>query len=290
MRFIQGDTFAELYQKTIDEVLHNPDYETSPRGKKIKEIENAVLQLDNPESNLFMNEVRSVPLKYLAGELLWYFSGRNDLAFISRFSNFWKAIAEKDETCNSAYGNLLFKGMEKSQYFWAYSKLVEDKDTRQAIIHFNRPYHQYQGNKDFVCTLVGIFQIRDNKLNFTIDMRSNDVFFGLTFDLPFFTLLQQQMLKHLRESAYPTLELGRYTHIAHSLHVYEKDFQILNSMLLEPFSEARTPNLEESLIDIYGNPSHVVTEVIEGIEENSSPILTMSFMKRWLYGNARNET
>jgi thymidylate synthase len=289
MRFIQGDTFAELYQKTIDEVLHNPDYETSPRGKKIKEIENAVLQLDNPESNLFMNEVRSVPLKYLAGELLWYFSGRNDLSFISRFSNFWKAIAEKDGTCNSAYGNLLFKGMEKSQYFWAYSRLVEDKDTRQAIIHFNRPYHQYQGNKDFVCTLVGIFQIRDNKLNFTIDMRSNDVFFGLTFDLPFFTLLQQQMLKHLRESAYPTLELGRYTHIAHSLHVYEKDFQILNSMLLEPFSEARTPSLEESLIDIYGNPSHVITDVIEGIEENSSSILTMSFMKRWLYGHATNK-
>lgn len=290
MRFIQGSTFAELYQKAIEEVLHNPDYETAPRGKKIKEIENAVLQLDNPKSNLFKNEARDLPLKYLAGELLWYFSGRNDLAFISKFSSFWKAIAEKDGTCNSAYGNLLFKGMERSQYFWAYSKLVEDKDTRQAIIHFNRPSHQYQGNKDFVCTLVGVFQIRDNKLNFTIDMRSNDAFFGLTFDLPFFTMLQQQMLKHLRESVYPTLELGKYTHIAHSLHVYEKDFTILESMLQHQSTESATPELTESLIDIYGNPSSIISDVVKAVEEKNSFLLSASFIKRWLYGYATNKT
>ena len=38
-------------------------------------------------------------------------------------------------------------------------------------------------------------------------------FFGLTFDYPFFTMLQQQMFNHLRK-IYPELEIGTYTHIA----------------------------------------------------------------------------
>lgn len=290
MRVIEGSSFAELYKKVVYEILYNPDYESTPRGKKIKEIENAVLRLKNPKSNLFLNEIRSVPLRYLAGELLWYFSGRNDLEFISKFSSFWKNIANQDGTCNSAYGNLLFKGKENSQYYWAFSSLVEDKDSRQAILHFNRPYHQYKGNKDFVCTLVGIFQIRDNKLNFTVDMRSNDAFFGLTFDLPFFTMLQQQMLRHLQETAYPDLELGFYTHIAHSLHIYEKDFSSLESALQYSFTEARTPEIDINIIEKDGTPCQWLLDQIDIIEKKPKTYcLYQNFLQRWLIGQALND-
>ena len=190
MRVIKGKNFADLYSNICFELMNNPEYETSPRGQKIKEISDAILINEDPTSNLFLNDARSVPLKYLTGELLWYFSGRNDLDFISRFSSFWKRIANSDGTCNSAYGNLLFSKKDAtdkiSQFQWAYDALVKDKDSRQAIMHFNRPEHQYKKVNDFVCTLIGNFQIRDNKLNFTVDMRSNDIFFGLTFDYPFF--------------------------------------------------------------------------------------------------------
>jgi thymidylate synthase len=295
MRVIQGKHFADLYEKICYNLMEKPEYETAPRGQKIKEITDAILINEDPTSNLFLNEKRDVPLKYLAGELLWYFSGRNDLEFISKFSSFWGKIANKDGTCNSAYGHLLFSKKDskggKSQFQWAYDSLVKDKDSRQAIMHFNRPEHQYDDVKDFVCTLIGNFQIRNNKLNFTVDMRSNDIFFGLTFDYPFFTMLQQQMFKHLKK-VYPELEMGTYTHIAHSLHVYEKDFKQIEDMMNHKFKPHRTPKLDVDLVDETGLPTNNIIEIIKYIEDdikNSNIIYSSgSFLERWLYGNANN--
>ena len=291
MRVIKGNNFAELYKNTCSELINNPEYVTSPRGQKIKEITNAVLINNDPTSNLFLNNTRNVPLKYLAGELLWYFSARNDLDFISKFSSFWKNIANDDGTCNSAYGNLLFAKTDaankNSQWRWAYDSLVNDKDTRQAIIHFNRPEHQYNNNRDFVCTLVGNFQIRDNKLNFTIDMRSNDIFFGLTFDYPFFTLLQQQMLRHLKQT-YHDLELGTYIHTVHSLHVYERNFKQIENMLNNEFKQYSTPELDIDLIDINGNANKDLINLVDYIQGNKSEFVQISDSNliKWLYLHA----
>ncbi len=292
MRVIKGKNFAELYKNICNELMTNPEYESAPRGQKIKEISDAILINEDPTSNLFLNKARDVPLKYLAGELLWYFSGRNDLSFISNFSSFWKNISNEDGTCNSAYGNLLFnlKDAENgfSQYQWAYDSLVKDKDSRQAIMHFNRPAHQYNGVKDFVCTLIGNFQIRNNKLNFTVDMRSNDIFFGLTFDYPFFTMLQQQMYNHLKV-VYPELEIGTYTHIAHSLHIYEKNFEQIEKMMKEEFTPASTPDLATNLINEKGEPEKCLINIITNIEHPLSIGYDSGYrILRWLYGNANN--
>lgn len=291
MRVIKGENFADLYKNICNELMTNPEYETAPRGQKIKEISDAILLNQDPTSNLFMNKARDVPLKYLAGELLWYFSGRNDHAFISRFSNFWSSIVNEDGTCNSAYGNLLFNMKDSqagiTQFQWAYDSLVKDKDSRQAIMHFNRPAHQYEGVKDFVCTLIGNFQIRNDKLNFTVDMRSNDIFFGLTFDYPFFTMLQQQMYKHLVK-VYPNLKIGTYTHIAHSLHVYERNFKQIKEMMKNDFLPSGTPKFDIDLIDITGKPEKITHDIIDSLDNPNIDIDFASHLVRWLYGNANN--
>ena len=76
------------------------------------------------------------------------------------------------------------------------------------------------------CTFIYLFHIRGNKLYATVEMRSNDLCKGLAYDLPSFTLFQQLMYLKLKEQAYPELELGTYTHISNSLHVYETDFEL----------------------------------------------------------------
>ena len=201
MRTYRGDTFADVYEKALRDTLENPDYTSKPRGMQIKEISNAALVIDDPYFPLYENEKRSSQFKYIAGETIWYFTGRKDIDFISRYSKFWSQLDNGDGTVNSAYGNLIFNeplSDGRNQYQWALDSLIEDKDSRQAIIHFNKPSHQWKGNKDFVCTLNGVFQIRDNRLNFTVDMRSNDLILGTATDVAFFCLLQQQMLRHLQ--------------------------------------------------------------------------------------------
>lgn len=246
MRYIRGKTFAEAYKNLLDEVYNHFEYETAPRGMNIREILNCAVMIDNPYSNLFKNEVRTLPLKYLKKELALYLSGRNDAEGFTEASKFWKKIANDDGTINSAYGNLIFKMVDTpnkfTQWNWALTSLVKDKDSRQAVMHFNRPAHQYFGVKDFPCTLEMIFHIRNNKLDATTVMRSNDIIKGTTFDIPFFMLVQQIMLTALK-NAYPTLQMGTYTHIAHSMHLYESDFELVKNMLEKPFEEDEMPRI-----------------------------------------------
>jgi thymidylate synthase len=271
MRVYKGETFAEVYKAALSDVINNPEYITSPRDMKIKEVTNATLIINDPKFSLYENSRRSSQFKYIGGELVWYFTGRNDVKFISNFAKFWEHIDNGDGTVNSAYGNLIF--VEKNihgvnQYQWALESLIKDKDSRQAILHFNKPEHQRVGNKDFVCTLTGVFQIRDNRLNFTIDMRSNDLILGTPTDVAFFCLLQEQMCNHLKDY-YPELELGTYTHIVHSLHIYEKHFTLIKDMLKHPFEAMSFPDIDENLIDEFGNPLQGIKSLELAIINNS---------------------
>lgn len=264
---IQGSTFAAIYEQILRNIYLNPEYISSPRGMKIKEQTNLEITLTDPTSNLFINKYRSPKLNYLYPELLWYFLGRNDLDFISNYSKFWNKLTNTG-TLNSAYGYLLFTQKNEhgySEYTWALESLINDKDSRQSILRFNKPAHSYKGNRDFVCTLNGIFNIRNNKLNFTTTMRSQDVWFGIIYDMPFFTILMQQMLSHLQEY-YPELTLGKYVHYVLSEHIYEKDFSNIEQMLQYPFISDSTPLLNYNLIDKYGKPSNKLEYVLGELE------------------------
>jgi thymidylate synthase len=121
------------------------------------------------------------------------------------------------------------RGM-RTPWEWAKESLLNDKDTRQAILRFSLPEHQYLGNCDQTCTLHGNFMIRDNKLNLSITMRSNDLMLGLVYDLPWFISLMYKMQDELSEK-YPGLEIGTYTHTVHSMHLYMRDEEKILKML-----------------------------------------------------------
>lgn len=237
MKYLEGNTFAELYAKAMEQVYCHPDYETAPRGQKIKECLNVVMQVNNPLSNLFKcskDKSLTLPTRYTKKEICLYLNGTNKLADFCKASSFWDKIKNPDGvTVNSAYGNLIFNPSladGRSQFDWAFDCLKNDKDSRQAFMRFNNTSHQYEGVKDLPCTFVEIFHIRGNKLHSTIEMRSNDIVKGLAHDVPSFTLFQYLMYLRLKE-VYPELELGTYTHISHSLHIYEEDFELIKKRL-----------------------------------------------------------
>jgi thymidylate synthase len=246
--------FAKSYQLALRTLIDEYQYETKPRGMKCREILNYQFCIDDVKSNLFQNSVRNVNINYLAGEMLWYLTGNNDLKFISKYSKFWKKIANDDGTLNSAYGNLIFKRKNihgYTEWGWAIHSLIKDKDSRQSIMHFNTPDHLYDTNKDQVCTMFGQFFIRDNKLMFYIYMRSNDIIKGVTYDIPFFTFLQIEAYKILKKT-YPELELGSYYHTSGSLHIYESDFKLAEDMLNNDFISDGIPATDLNVIDENG--------------------------------------
>lgn len=254
MRYYHGNDIAGIYEEILYELLEEPDFITSPRGMEVREIRDCSMEIENPMLNIYHNDVRGSKLKYVAAEILWYFSGTNNPTYIEKHASLWKNLHNENGTVNSAYGNLLFTEKNEhgfTQYQWVINSLKNDKDSRQAFMHFNKPHHQYVGNKDQVCTLQALFHIRDNKLYMTLTMRSNDVILGFMTDFTFFSILQYHVFLHLKEY-YKDLVMGSYTHISHSMHLYEKHYNLVNKMLNSTYEPSSLPLLDETIINEWG--------------------------------------
>lgn len=137
---------------------------------------------------------------YMLGELAWYFTGRDD-----------------GVTDRSAYGSIVFNRYGFDQVEHVIDTLKRDPYSRRAVINFNVPNPERFETKDEICAIALVFELRDGKLDCTGIMRSNDVWLGTPYDVVFFTELQKHIANEL------CVGYGKYTHIAVSLHAYEKD-------------------------------------------------------------------
>jgi len=236
-------TTSEAYLQTVEDVFLRPDHVTAPRGMTIREILDYQFQVNEPCQDPIVTrdpERNKKIASYTAKEMKLYRDGTDSADKFAAASSFWKAIANPDGTINSAYGKLIwvdktcgnqdYDPQLRTPWQWCLDALTKDKDTRQAVLRFNRPDHLWTGNKDQVCTLHILFVIRDNRLNASCVMRSNDVVRGLVYDLPFFCSLAHKMVEELLPT-YPELIVGHYRHLAHSMHIYERDFDAVKKML-----------------------------------------------------------
>jgi thymidylate synthase len=284
---------AAAYKKILNDLLNNPEYVSKPRNMEVREILNCIIEIEYPNFNMYKNEVRSSQEKYIAAELLFYFSGTDEATFIERYASMWKSLKDKNNRVNSAYGYLLFNEENVhglTQYEWAIETLKRDKDSRQAIMHFNKPHHQHFDNKDQVCTLTSLFHIRNNKLHMTLNMRSNDVILGFMTDFTFFNILHQQAYLHLKEY-YPELKMGSYTHTSHSMHLYERHYDKVKEMLEKPFIPDGTPDLNTSIIHENGLYLDKYKEIFEPIElqcENPTVKYTDNDIINWALNKIQN--
>jgi len=289
MIVFKAKSFGEAYRGSLAYVMQN-GLENGARGTKSREILDLALVIENPALCLYQNPVRSSQFKYIAAEFLWYYMGRNDAAFITKWAKFWDVIKNDDGTCNSAYGNLIFKTKNEhgiSQYQWAIQSLIKDPNTRQAIMHFNMPVHQYDGNKDFVCTMYVNVHIRNNKLNLKLNIRSNDALWGTPTDAAFFCSLQMQILNHLKPT-YPDLELGTYTHVADSYHIYDRHYELTEKMLQHDFVPCELPAVTNDLIDIAGEPTPDLITLFNHVDSGSPEFLLFQDgedIYKWIHTN-----
>jgi hypothetical protein len=237
-------------------VYENPDVKSSPRGQPVREKLDYSFRITGPDDLPIQTrdkERNTVIASYTAKECDLYNSRTNSAEDFGRASKFWLSLANPDGTVNSAYGHLIWQRRSHGNLFekpskeggaesfergtilrtpweWCKRSLINDKDTRQAILRFSLPEHQWVGNKDQTCTMHGNFLIRNDQLHFSVVMRSNDLTLGLVYDLPWFCSLMDKMIEELKFT-YPNLTKGHYTHTVHSLHIYERDQDKILKML-----------------------------------------------------------
>lgn len=185
------------------------------------ELNNVSFTLLNPDKNIPFSrsnkDIFGVSLSYMLGELTWYLSGDNSVSYIGKFGSLWKRISDDGLTNNSAYGDIIENRHNFNQLELVIDILSKDPNSRRAVININVPNPKAFETKDEPCTIALQFFIRNNKLNMTTVMRSNDIWFGTPYDIIYFTILQQIIALKLK------VELGTYTHVANSFHVYDRN-------------------------------------------------------------------
>lgn len=192
------------------------DLHFAPEVRGTKELNNYSFTLTDLDNNVI--NVRNISKAYICGELLWYALGRNDVAFINKFAGLWGRISDDGVTSYSAYGDIVFNRHGFNQVEKIIQLLCSDSESRRAVINFNVPNKNVIKTKDEICTIALQFLIRNGKLNCTAVMRSNDVWYGLPYDVIFFTELTKYIARRLN------FPCGTYTHSVISLHAYERNY------------------------------------------------------------------
>lgn len=200
----------EAYEAVLDEILQNGiDFGDT------KAIFNCGFYIDNPSDKTITNAERKWSKKYAAAEWSWYLSGDPSVDKLAelygKIPPIWERMADSDGNVNSNYG---YQWQRNNQIDYVCAKLRQNKNTRHAAISIYDAKEWGSYRKDTPCTYAVQFTILDNKLNMSVLMRSNDIWYGFCNDQYQFSMLQQMIAKRL------SIEIGTYYHFAHNLHLY----------------------------------------------------------------------
>lgn len=217
MNVIEKGTIKEAYTEVVNQLLSQKEMIGNT-----KELNNCCIIIHNPTTKDLCFGKRKPSLKYLNAELNWYWSGDNSCEEIGKYASMWLKLTDDGKTSNSAYGYILFKKYGFNQLEQIIELLKKDKNSRRAVLNISDPTLNRITTKDMQCTMSIQFLVRNNELQETVYMRSNDIYFGFPYDYVFFVSLGEYVAKKLN------LKLGLYTHHATSLHMYERDFNKFN--------------------------------------------------------------
>jgi thymidylate synthase len=234
------DSLHDIHQCLMETLLDDPDYESAPRGKPIKELIGASFTLMNPRARLIDSPARNLNYGFAVGELCWYIRGDNDLAAMQFYNKRMAQFSDDGETINSAYGYRMGEPrwgkrgggpyLCRAQIDNVLEELVRDSDSRRAVFIINEPNDLNRavdvGSKDVPCTLSLQLFIRDRKLHMHTVMRSNDIAWGFPYDVFSFTCLMEAFLYRLQDDGAPVDDMGHYHHTAGSLHLYDTHYEM----------------------------------------------------------------
>jgi thymidylate synthase len=234
-----SDSLEDIHKTLMSTLYDDFDFESAPRGKPIRELIAASFTLTNPRNRIITSPARNVNYGFAVGELCWYIRGDDDLQTMQYYNKRMSQFSDDGKTINSAYGARMFNSVYKicpsgkfpfhpSQLDLVLEELKVDPDSRRAVMHINQPTDLGRavaaGSKDIPCTMSVQLLIRNRKLHMHVLMRSNDVVWGMPYDVFSFTCLQEIFLYKLQELGVPVDDLGEYHHTAGSLHVYNTHF------------------------------------------------------------------
>lgn len=207
MEFINANNAFEYYYKLINNTGN------SFGGTKC--LFNQGFYIINPLDNEIKVKWRNWKKDYAEFEWQWYLSANPDASDISKRAPIWKNHMDENGHVRSNYGWQWVRGGQLDRVIDKLNfSLINKIDDRQCVISIydGKEIDTYQ--RDTPCTLSIHFQIIDNKLCMTVNMRSNDLWFGFCNDQYCFSKLQEMIANNIG------IKIGWYYHFTSNIHLY----------------------------------------------------------------------
>ena len=182
-----------------------------------KALFNVGFEIRLPRSNKILDGKvnRNWSEDYAEAEWQWYLSGDRNIAKLGelygKVPQIWQRMADADGNVNSNYG---WQWERTSQLDIVIQMLKDNPETRQAAISIYDGKEISDYEHDTPCTYAVQFTVLNHKLNMSVVMRSNDLWYGFCNDQYQFSNLQM-LVAH--RTGY---DVGTYYHFAHNLHLY----------------------------------------------------------------------
>jgi thymidylate synthase len=183
-------------------------------------------------------------LRYAGAEFLWYLSGQRRIEMIKYYAPQYSNYADGPfEEAWGAYGYRWAQdaamrreagdsGVNMSQLDFIVNTLRRDPSSRQAILTMwnagDLVHASLMDKRDLPCTLSIQFLLRHGRLHAITTMRSNDLWYGFPYDVFCFCMLQCYLADILG------VKVGTYCHQVGSLHLYEKQYLKIRSLVEQP--------------------------------------------------------
>ena len=203
-----SDAFHDLYWRIVRDGV---------KFAGTKALFNVGFEIEVPNANAILDRKvkRNWSYTYAEAEWKWYLSGDRRVITLGglygKVPAIWKRMADVNGNVNSNYG---WQWQRNQQLDYVIGLLRTQPETRQAAISIYDAKEWESYTNDTPCTYAVQFTVLDGKLNMSVVMRSNDLWYGFCNDQYQFSNLQMLVAK---ETGY---KMGTYYHFAHNLHLY----------------------------------------------------------------------
>lgn len=241
MNYADGLAFTadECFVDTINDCLKEGARIESPKDTSLDLLDYSTGFL-RPRARIITNPLRPLNIVVAVARFTWMIAGNNRVHDIAYYEPKVAGFTDNGLTVpGSCYGNRLFEPRPGlNQLVGVVDRLVRDPHTRRASAVVWAPEDAVRQSNDIPCTFGVFFHVREERLVMQTIMRSNNAYRILPFNLFEFSMLQELVASQIGR------EPGPYLHHAGSMHVYDNDSEMPNTLAV---SESRPGDSLEML-------------------------------------------
>jgi thymidylate synthase len=280
------ETIDEAFVLTLQNLLAYGDDLLMGKSKSVgserrsKELLNYIIRIETPRHRVVQNKCRPISLPLMVARFTWLMAGSDRLADIAFYESRVRYFTDDGLTVpGSNFGQrILLPRPGLNQLDSVINLLKADQATRRAAISIYQPEDCGRNSTDIPCVFGLLYQIRNNSLNSTIIMRSNNAYGLLPYNLFEFSLLAEVVASEVG------ISLGSLTHFAASMHIYDTDYDKAEAVVKNRSTNGQSPST--GMPEMPRNPSPLTQirnlVILESLLRHESAGINAENVEQWI--------